>query len=304
MNCKACGNELSPGAKFCPACGASQEAEATPQVPRCKKCGNELTPGAKFCPACGASQEAEAAPQVPHCKKCGNELAPGVKFCPVCGASQEPGAGPQTPQRAPAPQSAQTPQSTPKKKGSLLRILVPLLAVVVVFFGFSFVRSMMGQKAQQDRLSNYIQKDLAELEDMKDQIAEDLDDALWKDEDLETGIKHLKDVKKLCADLVLKVLDVNTSLDKDSELAEVNSRYSRFAKKSSDAVDYMISALEDGNSGESTAQKAKSMLEDANEEYSEFQKKLADLAKEREVDYRQNDELPFEDALKGFENIH
>ena len=50
-NCIACGQPLAPGSRFCPACGAKQEAL------QCVKCGAPLQAGAKFCPQCGAKQE-------------------------------------------------------------------------------------------------------------------------------------------------------------------------------------------------------------------------------------------------------
>lgn len=46
--CAECGQPLTPGAKFCPNCGAKQ---AVANV--CPACGAQLTPGAKFCPECG-----------------------------------------------------------------------------------------------------------------------------------------------------------------------------------------------------------------------------------------------------------
>lgn len=69
--CK-CGANVPPGAKFCPSCGASQQAS-------CPKCGVAMPPGAKFCPSCGASLQAA-------CPKCGAKLEPGAKFCPSCGS--------------------------------------------------------------------------------------------------------------------------------------------------------------------------------------------------------------------------
>lgn len=69
--CK-CGANVPPGAKFCPSCGASQQAS-------CPKCGVAMPPGAKFCQSCGASLQAA-------CPKCGAKLEPGAKFCPSCGS--------------------------------------------------------------------------------------------------------------------------------------------------------------------------------------------------------------------------
>ena len=46
MDCPACGAQLTPGARFCAACG-------TPAPSGCSGCGLELPSGARFCPACG-----------------------------------------------------------------------------------------------------------------------------------------------------------------------------------------------------------------------------------------------------------
>ncbi len=41
-----CGHRVSPGAKFCPECGASVKIT-------CPECGTEVGPSSKFCPECG-----------------------------------------------------------------------------------------------------------------------------------------------------------------------------------------------------------------------------------------------------------
>lgn len=46
--CRACGAQAGPGARFCPECGASLGAPAT-----CVKCGTDLPAGSRFCAACG-----------------------------------------------------------------------------------------------------------------------------------------------------------------------------------------------------------------------------------------------------------
>ena len=46
MDCPVCGAKLTPGARFCAACG-------TPAPSACSGCGLELPAGARFCPACG-----------------------------------------------------------------------------------------------------------------------------------------------------------------------------------------------------------------------------------------------------------
>ncbi len=49
--CSACGAQIAAGAKFCPECGAKQNAGSF-----CTSCGKEIPAGTKFCPECGAKQ--------------------------------------------------------------------------------------------------------------------------------------------------------------------------------------------------------------------------------------------------------
>ena len=49
--CSACGAAIAAGSKFCPECGAKQNAGAF-----CTCCGKEIPAGTKFCPECGAKQ--------------------------------------------------------------------------------------------------------------------------------------------------------------------------------------------------------------------------------------------------------
>ena len=52
-------------------------------VPLCAACGAKIAAGAKFCPECGAKQNAGS-----FCTSCGKEIPAGTKFCPECGAKQ------------------------------------------------------------------------------------------------------------------------------------------------------------------------------------------------------------------------
>ena len=61
---------------------AQQPAAAQPQA-KCSACGATIAAGAKFCPECGAKQNASA-----FCVSCGKEIPAGTKFCPECGAKQ------------------------------------------------------------------------------------------------------------------------------------------------------------------------------------------------------------------------
>ena len=49
--CSACGAGIPVGSKFCPECGAKQNAGSF-----CTACGKEIPAGTKFCPECGAKQ--------------------------------------------------------------------------------------------------------------------------------------------------------------------------------------------------------------------------------------------------------
>src|SRR5947207_9728633 len=46
-------------------------------VDQCDRCGSELTPGSRFCAACGAP--------VSGCPSCGSSVPAGARFCPSCG---------------------------------------------------------------------------------------------------------------------------------------------------------------------------------------------------------------------------
>ena len=70
---------LTPAAPQAPA--AQPAAPAAGAV--CVACGKTIPAGVKFCPECGAKQNASA-----FCSNCGQEIPAGTKFCPECGAKQ------------------------------------------------------------------------------------------------------------------------------------------------------------------------------------------------------------------------
>ena len=53
MNCKNCGSEISPGRKFCTACGTP--VTEVPATISCTACGTINPGGAKFCGECGSA---------------------------------------------------------------------------------------------------------------------------------------------------------------------------------------------------------------------------------------------------------
>ncbi len=62
---------------------APAAAPAAAATTKCSACGASIAAGARFCPECGAKQEAGA-----FCTACGAKIAAGTKFCPECGAKQ------------------------------------------------------------------------------------------------------------------------------------------------------------------------------------------------------------------------
>jgi ribosomal protein L32 len=57
-NCRECGEELTPNARFCASCG--QPAGMTVPETTCSECGEELAPNARFCASCGQPTKAGA----------------------------------------------------------------------------------------------------------------------------------------------------------------------------------------------------------------------------------------------------
>ena len=76
------------GQMFAQSLNATQQP-AAPAAPApaatavCSACGASIPAGSKFCPECGAKQNAGG-----FCASCGAQIAPGAKFCPECGAKQ------------------------------------------------------------------------------------------------------------------------------------------------------------------------------------------------------------------------
>ena len=76
------------GQMFTQSMGSFQQPQAQPAAPAaapaaqktCSACGAAIAQSSKFCPECGAQQNAAR-----FCAECGTKLEPGAKFCPECG---------------------------------------------------------------------------------------------------------------------------------------------------------------------------------------------------------------------------
>lgn len=51
LDCRECGEELTPNARFCASCGEPVTTDAEDTA--CRECGEQLTPNARFCASCG-----------------------------------------------------------------------------------------------------------------------------------------------------------------------------------------------------------------------------------------------------------
>lgn len=93
--CPSCRKPLTPGEKFCSACGVNiivaktapvQDNSLAPAPLSCPSCGTPIVPGKKFCGKCG-TRVTLSQPGIPPavCPSCGTPFTPGKKFCGKCG---------------------------------------------------------------------------------------------------------------------------------------------------------------------------------------------------------------------------
>lgn len=78
MICPDCRNAIPEDARFCPVCGHQQVI-----LSQCRHCGKNLSPKAKFCSQCG--KPADQGLAVSQCPECRGENLSGSLFCNHCG---------------------------------------------------------------------------------------------------------------------------------------------------------------------------------------------------------------------------
>ncbi|ACM56938.1 zinc ribbon domain-containing protein [Halorubrum lacusprofundi] len=82
----------------------SERNDAPSRTDRCRECDRAVTPGANFCPGCGAdlrAAESRDDASAAYCTECGEPVAPAAEFCANCGTrcgrAEPPTAGPPDP---------------------------------------------------------------------------------------------------------------------------------------------------------------------------------------------------------------
>lgn len=78
--CPKCGSDNPKTARRCVTCGTYLQQQG---LSVCSSCGGQLSPGAAFCPKCGAQQNVTSMGNI--CSRCGATIPPTSKFCPKCG---------------------------------------------------------------------------------------------------------------------------------------------------------------------------------------------------------------------------
>lgn len=102
MHCTHCGTGMNAGAKFCPSCGAPNQAANADNIKYCTSCRAQIPYKAMFCSSCGAPADA-ANGEIKYCSFCGAQIPLHSRFCSKCGkeAVQTYGQPAQQPQNQP-----------------------------------------------------------------------------------------------------------------------------------------------------------------------------------------------------------
>lgn len=109
-----------------PIMAATDPSDKTMQI--CPRCQQPLTPGVKFCEACG-----EKVVQSPVCPHCGKPLRAGAKFCEFCGKSAESRPAPPVAPVAAAPAPVEIQKTSPAPEPVVEeppRVIVPEIPAV------------------------------------------------------------------------------------------------------------------------------------------------------------------------------
>ena len=85
-HCTHCGSTIENNAKFCPNCGAQNDAAGNDNVKYCTNCRARIPNKAMFCSACGAQADTAVSGEIKYCAHCGAQIPMQSRFCSKCGS--------------------------------------------------------------------------------------------------------------------------------------------------------------------------------------------------------------------------
>lgn len=83
-HCTHCGKQIDNNAKFCPGCGAQNDA-AGDNVKYCTECRARIPYKAMYCSNCGAQADTAVSGEIKYCAHCGAQISMQSRFCSKCG---------------------------------------------------------------------------------------------------------------------------------------------------------------------------------------------------------------------------
>lgn len=84
-HCTHCGTQIGNNAKFCPGCGAPNDA-AGDNVKYCTACRARIPYKAMYCSNCGAQADTAVSGEIKYCSHCGAQIPMQSRFCSKCGS--------------------------------------------------------------------------------------------------------------------------------------------------------------------------------------------------------------------------
>ena len=139
-----------------------------------------------------------------------------------------------------------------------------------------------GSSAKQDALIDYINNDMAEINELEIEMLESYKSVIGDNYiDDETTYTELNTVTlPLCRELNGKATDIQPD---DREIAEAHRLYRNYTAKMMNAFNTMLDALE--KQDRSIITQANDMIIEAEDLYAQYEQKILDLAEERNVTF-------------------